>query len=244
MFHSSLLLSAAVLLLPLSAADVKSGGGAVRLFNGVNLDGFDTYLQSKGLNNDPEKVFQVHDAMIHISGAEYGYIITKEEYGNYYLRAEFKWGEATHAPRAGQARDSGILFHVAGQNQIWPTSIEYQMIEGGTGDIILVGNTTTLTVDGITKTRSRFNRFGKSPPPERPLYVAGYRDPKLEYEKPHGEWNVLELFADGNTIKYMVNGKVANEGKGSNLTRGKILFQSEGAEVFFRNIELRPLAKK
>ena len=244
MFHSSLLLSAAVLLSPLSAADVKSGGGAVRLFNGVNLDGLDTYLRSKGLNNDPEKVFQVHDAMIHISGAEYGYIITKEEYGNYYLRAEFKWGEATHPPRAGQARDSGILFHVAGQNQIWPTSIEYQMIEGGTGDIILVGNTTTLTVGGITKTRSRFNRFGKSPPPERSLYVAGYRDPKLEYEEPHGEWNVLELFADGNTIKYMVNGKVANEGKGSNLTRGKILFQSEGAEVFFRNIELRPLAKK
>jgi len=84
----------------------------------------------------------------------------------------------------------------------------------------------------------------QSPPPERSLYVAGYRDPKLEYEKPHGEWNVLELFADGNTIKYMVNGKVANDGKGSNLTRGKILFQSEGAEVFFRNIELRPLAKK
>src|SRR2546425_8294422 len=115
MFHSSLLLSAAVLLSPLSAADVKSGGGAVRLFNGVNLDGLDTYLRSKGLNNDPEKVFQVHDAMIHISGAEYGYIITKEEYGNYYLRAEFKWGEATHPPRAGQARDSGILFHVARQ---------------------------------------------------------------------------------------------------------------------------------
>ena len=41
-----------------------------------------------------------------------------------------------------------------------------------------------------------------------------------------------------------VNGKVANEGRGSNLTRGKILFQSEGAEVFFRNMELRPLEKR
>src|SRR5690242_1771811 len=103
------LLGALVALRPLPAADLKiDGSKKIRLFNGTNLDGFDRFLQSKGLNNDPEKVFQVHDGMIHISGAEYGYVITKEEYGNYYLRAEFKWGEATHPPRQGQARDSGI----------------------------------------------------------------------------------------------------------------------------------------
>ena len=237
----SLLLTALVTCRPATAADAKDNGGVIRLFNGRNLDGFDTFLNSKGTNNDPEKVFQVEDGMLHISGAEYGYAVTKDEYENYYLRAEFKWGEATHPPRKGGARDSGILFHVVGPNKIWPTSIEYQMIEGGTGDIILVSDTTTLTVNGVTKTRSRFNRFGKSPLPDRALYVAGYRDPKMEYEKPHGEWNLLELFADGNSIKYVVNGKVANQGTGSNLTRGKILFQSEGAEVCFRNMELRPL---
>lgn len=227
----------------MSAADLKNGAAAIHLFNGADLEGFDTFLETKGLNHDPEKVFQVHDGMVHISGSEYGYIITKEEYENYYLRAEFKWGEATHPPRKGQARDSGILFHVVGPNRIWPTSIEYQMIEGGTGDIILVGES-TLTVKGVTKTRARFDRFGKSPLPDRSLYIAGYRDPKLEYENPHGEWNLLELFAEGDTVRYVINGKVANEGTGSNRTRGKILFQSEGAEVYFRNMELRPLQKK
>ena len=49
---------------------------------------------------------------------------------------------------------------------------------------------------------------------------------------------MLELFTDGKTIKYIVNGKVANEATGSNPARGKILFQSKGAEVYFRNIEL------
>lgn len=228
---------------PLPGADLKAGGSTIRLFNGKNLEGFDTFLQSKGENQDPEKVFQVHDGMVHISGAEYGYIITKEEYANYHLRAEFKWGEATHPPRKGQARDSGILFHATGPNQIWPTSIEFQMIEGGTGDIILVGSTTTVTRDGITKTRARFDRRGKSPLPERSLYVAGYRDPRMEYENPHGQWNLLELIADGDKFKYLINGKQANEATGSNLTRGKILFQSEGAEVYFRNMELRPLSK-
>ena len=47
--------------------------------------------------------------MIHISGSEFGYLITKPESDNCYLRAEFKWGEATHPPREGMARDSGIL---------------------------------------------------------------------------------------------------------------------------------------
>jgi hypothetical protein len=35
--------------------------------------------------------------------------------------------------------------------------------------------------------------------------VAGYRDPKIEYENPHGEWNVMELFAEGDIIKFVVN---------------------------------------
>jgi hypothetical protein len=38
-----------------------------------------------------------------------------------------------------------------------------------------------------------------------------------------------------------VNGKLANEGTDAFPASGKILFQSEGAEVFFRNIKIYPL---
>src|SRR5580704_9442798 len=121
--RSIVLLSAAVAVQvcsePLLAADAVNGSGVIRLFNGRNLDGFDTFLKTKGLNNDPEKVFQVQDGMLHVSGGEYGYVITRQEYENYHLRAEFKWGESTYAPRAGRARDSGILFHVVGPNDVW-----------------------------------------------------------------------------------------------------------------------------
>ena len=208
----------------------------IKLFNGKNLQRFDTFLEKHGLNQDPDKVFRVHNGMVHVSGAEFGYFITQKEYENYYLRAEFKWGEKTYAPREGKARDSGILYHVVGQNKIWPKSIEFQMIEGGTGDIILVDGA-GLTVGGEAKTQGRFDRYGKGPWED----VVGYRDPKKEVEKPHGEWNVLELFSDGDKVKYLVNGTVVNEGSQASPTRGKILFQSEGAEVFFRKIELRPL---
>ena len=52
-----------------------------------------------------------------------------------------------------------------------------------------------------------------------------------ELEKPHGEWNVVELVnRDGHVWQY-VNGKLANEGIDAFPSSGKILFQSEAAEV-------------
>ena len=235
MFRSLILICAS---LAATAADLPPLGKTVKLFNGKNLDGWETFLRSKGMNNDPDKVFTIRDGAIHVTGTEYGYFITKEEYGDYYLRAQFKWGPATHEPRKDKARDSGILYHVVGPNKIWPRSIEYQIIEGGTGDIILV-DLVALTVKGKTMEKGRFDRFGKGKWQD----LAGYRDPNGDPEKPFGQWNTVEMVADGGNVKYWLNGKVVNEGSGAGLTRGKILFQSEGAEVFFRKIELRPLKK-
>jgi len=42
-------------------------------------------------------------------------------------------------------------------------------------------------------------------------------------------------------MKYFVNGKLVNEGTELNAAKGKILFQTEGAEVFFRNLKIAPL---
>lgn len=73
----------------------------VPLFNGKNFDGFDILLEKHGLNNDPDKVFQVEKGVLHISGEEFGGLVTQKEYGNYYLRAEFRWGEKMYPPRMG-----------------------------------------------------------------------------------------------------------------------------------------------
>ena len=41
--------------------------------------------------------------------------------------------------------------------------------------------------------------------------------------------------------KGILNGKVVNAGTNASHTKGKIMFQSEGAEIFFRKIEMKPL---
>jgi hypothetical protein len=240
--------------------------GIIHLFNGKDLTNFYTYLgappnskqQRYGKNNDPEKVFTVHDGMVHVSGKVFGGFITEKEYENYHLVVEFKWGEKTWPPREDKARDSGILLHCVGEDGgaggVWMESIECQMIEGGTGDIILVGakKKPSLTVEAekrgnqtcykpgapsITQQSGRINWYGRDPQWKD---VKGFRGAQ-DAEKPVGEWNRLECICDGDAITYILNDKVVNAGKGASHHKGKLLFQSEGAEVFFRRIDLRLL---
>ena len=225
-----------------TGSDIPRHGKAVVLFSGRDLGNFDTFLTVQGLNNDPDRVFRVENDVIHVSGKEFGYIITKKEFANYYLRAEFKWGEGTYAPREGQARDSGILYHVQGPQKVWPTSD--RVSDSGRRDRRFLDDRWRRVDRNGWRAG---DRSGRQSPEDRPhrqragKNVTGFRDPVGEVEKPHGEWNLLELVVQGDHVKQFVNGKLANEGSGAYPSSGKILFQSEGAEIFFRNIKLYPL---
>jgi hypothetical protein len=63
-------------------------------------------------------------------------------------------------------------------------------------------------------------------------------------ESPYGQWTRLEVIAEGDRVTNVVNGKVVNEGVRSSLSEGKILVQCEGAEIYFRRIDLEPLGAK
>ncbi len=212
--------------------------GVVHLLNGRDLDAFYPFLKEFGTNNDPDKVFTMTSAgVLRISGQHYGYMATKEEFSNYRLIAEFKWGEQTWAPRMTNARDGGVLVHFVGKDQVWPKSIEAQMIEGGTGDILVVSGA-FLTVDGVRKGPqiARFDRPGRAPWKDE----LGYRG-EHEIEKPHGQWNRMEVLCDGDRFAIWVNGHKTLEGTNASPSAGKILVQSEGAEVFFRRLDVIPL---
>lgn len=215
---------------------------AIVLFDGKDLSQFDTFLRGRGLNTDPDHVFRVEDGMIHVSGKEMGYIITKQSFHRFYLRAEFKWGVGTFGERAGQARDSGILYNIQGEQKVWPRSIEFQIKEGETGDFWLTDGAALTGADGKRVTgppNSAVNIGHIDKGPE--TNVVGFRNTAGEYERPHGEWNTLEVVVEDKVIHQYVNGKLANVGTDPFPTEGKVLFQSEGAEVYFRDIQLSPL---
>ena len=208
---------------------------------------------------------------IRVSGEKWGGLTTRESYRDYRLIVEFRWGLLTWAQRKNAARDSGVLVHGQGAdgstgrdfNGPWMRSIEAQIIEGGVGDLILVAG---FEADGTRLTPRITARAGKDrdgepvfdPAGEARVFESGRinwygRDPdwadklgfrgKADVESPWGEWTRLEVIAEGDRLTYLVNGKVVNEGVQASLTEGKILFQCEGAEIFFRRIELQPVGK-
>ncbi len=219
----------------------QPGPAPIVLFDGTSLSAFDTFLRTKGLNADPEGVFRVQNGVVHVSGTEFGYFITKQSFRDYRLHAEFKWGEGTYGGRTGRSRDSGILYHVQGSNKVWPRSLEIQIQEGATGDFWMTDSAAVTGRDGkrVIGPAGRalpIPRFGKGAWRD----VLGYRDPNGDVERPHGEWNDIEIVVRADTTRHYVNGKLVNEGTQLFPSDGKIVFQSEGAEIFFRNIVVYP----
>jgi hypothetical protein len=229
----------------------------VVLFDGKNLDAFYTYLEHSKFD-DPKKVFSIRDGRLRISGEEWGGIATRDSYRDYRLVVEWKWGGPNFPPRDKATRDSGILVHGVGPDgaagRKWLESIEYQIIEGGTGDFILVAGEgrPAMTVecreeaDGalywkeggkpVRRDRGRFNWYGRDPEWKDALGFRGRQD----VEKPVGEWNVSEVICDGDSVTAMLNGVVVNKGTASTHRAGKIQIQSEAAEILIRRVELRP----
>ncbi|MGL4461428.1 MAG: family 16 glycoside hydrolase, partial [Planctomycetia bacterium] len=67
---------------------------------------------------------------------------------------------------------------------------------------------------------------------------------------PHGRWNTVEVYTLGQTTVFLVNGKpnmvlertVQELSDGwKPLTKGKIQIQSEAAEVYYREVKIRPM---
>ena len=197
------------------------------LFNGKDLEGWTKFLEKKGLNSDPQEVFKIEDGMLHVSGQEFGYVATKKSYKNFHLSLEFKWGEKKFPPRERDKKDAGVCYNVEQKDKIWPMCVECQIQEGDVGDLWLVDSVTAF-VDGIKTEPGDYSR------------VMKIRDG----ERKHGEWNKVEIISKNGKFNFIVNGVLVNEGEYVSRESGRILLQSEGAEIFYRHIKIEEYPDK
>lgn len=209
-----------------------------------------------GLNEDPSNVFGMveldGEKVLRISGEHFGGISTIREFENYHLQLQFKWGQLKWPPRENDVRDGGLMYHAVGPHGadggFWMRSQEFQIEEGDCGDYWACAgaifdikasmnqdSTYVYNSDGELLTFSTVSPLGR------------YCKKNPDAEKPTGEWNTLDLYCVGSTSVHMVNGvvvmKLQNsrqlEGDGKiPLTKGKIQFESEGAELFLRNMQI------
>jgi len=246
------------------------------LFNGQDLSGWHTWLGAAevprlpiklwwdwppqvGLNVDPQQVFSVVQEdgapAIRISGETWGALISEQQYSDYAVSLQYKWGEARYAPRAEKPRNTGLLYHSIGSYgafwSYWMRSAEFEIMEGSTGDFTSVDG-----VGGDVNVR----RDWDAPFPWKRYSADGEKtavggmtfrvSASVDAEKPSGQWNTLTLYVLGDQAQHYVNGQLAfavsnlrdeSEGEPVALTKGQLQLQSEGAEVFFRDIRIRSI---
>ena len=231
------------------------------LFNGENLDGWDTWVgpieeggEPVGLNKDPLNLFTVVDLdgekVIRISGEKNASLATKEEFENYHLSVEIKWGDELFS-----TYNSGVLYHSYGDFGaglgVWMSAHELQLKTGNMGDSYRMGKSyCEIPVMKTDEGKYKY-KIGAEPVPSIPDTETKIVAKDGDYEKPHGEWNTVELYCVGGTSVHVVNGNVnmvnhnsgkyLGEGNIEPLTKGKIQFQSEGGELFVRNIKIQAI---
>ena len=256
-----------------------TGNKEESLFNGKDLTGWYNYLaipdsslqsdllrdstgnyfEPLGLNNDILNVFSVTEAdgepAIRISGEVFGILVTEKEYENYHLAMEFKWGESKYTPRSDKKRDSGILYHSVGKEGawggVWMKSKEFQVQETDLGDFIVV-DTGVSVIPCVFDSLHNLYYYDENGNPLAFTVKYSYCHKSADYEKPHGDWNKVEIYTLGDSTVHVVNGNVvlrtyrnnvSENGKLVPHTRGKIQLQSEGAEVFYRKIMLESISE-
>lgn len=239
-----------------------------QLFDGETLTGWEPFFATPApavaVAAAPSNVFSIiEDAgqkLIRVSGETFGALVSTTSFSNYHLRVQWRWGDAKWPPRAHLRRSSGIIVHSLPRGAFdatksWRPGLELELQEGSCGDL-WVGQGIRVDVP------SRRERFMGTP---LFMYSAGYplltlpaadAEPRVgksnDYEKSFGEWNVSEAIVFGGNAAFMTNGKLtmqwgnARTFLGENetpLTEGNIQLASEGAEIHFRKISLRPLEK-
>lgn len=237
----------------------------------VDLDGYEKGDGKSGkpigLNKDPLNVFSTieteDDVVLKISGEVFGGLSTKQEYQNYHLRAEFKWGENKFEPRLNLLRDNGILYHCTGEYgafwNVWMRAPEMQVQETDMGDFYALAG---VAMDIRSRKSGRADARGlwaQIYDPSAAIQTIGNVPGAegrcrriLDLERSHGEWNSLELICFEDTAVHVVNGQVVMVLRNSrvvnqsgetlqSLQRGKIQFQSEGAEAYYRRIQIMPI---
>lgn len=225
----------------------------------LDLDG--NIILPIGLNKTGYNVFTVTEennvSVLKISGEIYGALISKEEYSDYHLRLKVKWGDKKWVPREKLLKDSGILYHSIGEPgaeywRTWMLSQEFQIMEGHIGDywsqvtsaIDIKAYMPESKMNAVADESQSFLPMGKGEE------ISGFCLRSANYENEPGEWNTVELICFGDKSLHIVNGHVVmilrnsrytGEGKVIPLTRGKIQIQSEAAEVYYKDIEIKNL---
>ncbi len=146
-------------------------------------------------------------------GGPKGYLYTKESYGDFTLRFDYRFPEPEEAEDPTKL-NTGVLVFVTGEHRAWPKCLEVQ---------------------------GRWDEMASIKSNARDVTVEVADDPAAREtaRKPAGEWNTVEIVSKGGALTSYLNGEKIAESQPTELTTGPIGLQSEGNPVHFRYVRIR-----
>jgi len=243
---------------------ISSRGETIDLFNGKDFTGLYTFLKGRGVRRQPDEVFRVEDGTIHVSGEGAGYVATENDYRDYHLSVEYKWGQ--RADGSGFVRNAGVLVHGTGPDGshasgIWMACLEVQLAQGCEGDLIVIRGKDQqgkpIAVDMASEVRvaedgkTRWHAGGEKVRYAGKQFWWSRHEPffaeKLDTRGKDdvagrlGQWTRVEVICQGSRVTVKINGVTVNEALEVWPTYGKIMLQNEANEIYYRNWRLLPL---
>lgn len=220
------------------------------LFNGVDLAGWSAHVGPPGAalaetDAEPDPVFTVVEEdgapAIRVTGAPWGSLATDLAFENFHLVLDFKWGDTVWPD---EQRDSGVVYHSFGAPGLvaLPATRAYGpgplRRETGWGGAFMQGIECEIA-PGLT---GLFRSLGN--------VAVAYTSHRRPQPLPPGVWNRLEILCHGDRAVHVLNdqrlcrveeSKRVHGQEEIALTSGRIQLQSKGAEIFFRNLQIRRL---
>jgi Domain of Unknown Function (DUF1080) len=211
-----------------------------------------------GYNINKDHVFSVimldGEPVLKIDGDIYGCVFTKESFKNYDLKLKMKWGEKKYTPRLNEDKDSGVLYHSQGPCGVeywrtWMLSQEFQVTEKGMGDYWSQASSRSDVKARKDGSNYYFDKNGTLMAFGSGTGNGNFCHAGEDAENKNG-WNDIELITYGDKSIRIVNGKVVMALSNSRymvgkeakpLVEGKIQIQSEAAEVYYKQIEIKPI---
>lgn len=154
------------------------------------------------------ETFRADGDTIVCSGSPAGYMYTAESYRDFTLR--FDWRYAT-----AKGGNSGVLLFIRKPDVlgVWPESVEVQGLAADAGRILPIPRSLRCEFEAFEADRAAASR-------------------------PADEWNAMEIISSGGVTTVAINDVRVSVVTACELVEGPIGFQSEGAEIHFRNIRL------
>ncbi|MFB9052661.1 DUF1080 domain-containing protein [Formosa undariae] len=239
-----------------SNSKVLDKDGFETLFNGKNFDGW--YLKLR--NGDDalaKKVFAIENDMVHVfndafpkeyelntgENNTHGLFYTKKKYSKYILKFEYKWGSRVANNFERWQYDAGVYYHVT-NDAVWPTGIEYQVRydqttkRNHTGDLIRPKD---VKYDWYSAKDSETYLHPKEGGVlDTSKSWLHHATPTRNFKALDDQWNQCEIIVMGDVYTiHKLNGDIVNMAFNLNPSSGIIGFQSETAEIYYRNIKIK-----